>query len=343
MGTITIDTIKEIREKVREKQTQKRFEHTLGVAYTATCMAFLNDVDPLKAELAGLLHDCAKCYTDKELISMCRRDGVYVSEDELASPAVIHARYGRYMAEKEFGITDIDILNAIDSHTTGRPCMSTLEKIIFTADYIEPLRDKADDLGIARKLAFTDLDECVYEILHSTIGYLGGKGAPIVSGTIRAHEFYGDIHDKRVKGVKGTVPLTPLTPPDTNYRKKGDRMNTELTTAEIVKEIYKALEDKKASDISIIDISELSVVADYFIIASGENTRQTAAIADNVEEALGKLGIDYKQIEGRDSANWILMDYRDIIVHIFDKENRLFYDIERIWKDGRKIVDVSEL
>ena len=120
-------------------------------------------------------------------------------------------------------------------------------------------------------------------------------------------------------------------------------MNTEYSTADTVKAIYKALEDKKASDITVIDISSLSVMADYFIIASADNIRQTGAIADNVEEVLERMGIEPKQIEGRSSANWILMDYRDIIVHIFDKENRLFYDIERIWKDGRKIVDVNSL
>jgi len=112
---------------------------------------------------------------------------------------------------------------------------------------------------------------------------------------------------------------------------------------EIVKLAVNALEDKKASDISIIDISALSVVADYFIIASADSIRQTAALADNVEDMLGKNKILPKQIEGRSTANWILMDYNDVIIHIFDKENRLFYDIERIWKDGKKIVDVETL
>ena len=112
---------------------------------------------------------------------------------------------------------------------------------------------------------------------------------------------------------------------------------------ETVKLAYQALEDKKASDITIIDISSLSVVADYFIIASADNIRQTGALADNVEEVLGRSGILPKQIEGRASGNWILLDYYDVIIHVFDKENRLFYDIERIWKDGRKIVDISEL
>lgn len=114
-------------------------------------------------------------------------------------------------------------------------------------------------------------------------------------------------------------------------------------TADLVKLAVSALEEKKASDISVIDITGLSVIADCFIIASAENERQTAALCDNVEKTLGKAGYSLRQIEGRNSANWILMDYNDVIIHIFDKENRLFYDIERIWKDGRKIIDVKEL
>ena len=102
-----------------------------------------------------------------------------------------------------------------------------------------------------------------------------------------------------------------------------------------------ALEDKKGEDIRVIDIREVSVLADYFLIASGSNGNQVQAMADNVEEELGKAGYPCKQVEGYQSANWILMDYGDIIVHVFDKEDRLFYDLERIWRDG-KIMEASE-
>lgn len=103
-----------------------------------------------------------------------------------------------------------------------------------------------------------------------------------------------------------------------------------------------ALEDKKAEDIAIIDISEISVIADYFIIAGGNNKSQIQALSDAVDERLGRAGLPLKQIEGYNNANWILLDFGDIIVHIFDKENRLFYDLERIWCDGKKI-ELSDL
>ena len=99
----------------------------------------------------------------------------------------------------------------------------------------------------------------------------------------------------------------------------------------------KALEDKKAVDIKVIDIEKVSILADYFIIASGTNRNQVQAMADNAEEILGRSGYEPRQIEGYQNANWILMDYGDLVIHIFDEENRLFYDLERIWRDGQSL------
>ena len=111
-----------------------------------------------------------------------------------------------------------------------------------------------------------------------------------------------------------------------------------MTSKEMTKLAINALEDKKAEDIRVIDISEVSVLADYFIIARGSNRSQVQALSDNVDETLGRAGHPVKQVEGYDTANWILLDFGDIIVHVFDNENRLFYDLERIWRDG-KIVE----
>ncbi len=111
-------------------------------------------------------------------------------------------------------------------------------------------------------------------------------------------------------------------------------VNTRMNTKEIAFLAIEALEDKKAEDIRIIDISEISTIADYFIIADGNNKSQIQTMADNVSERLGRAGVTVRQIEGYQNANWILMDFQDIIIHIFDRENRLFYDLERIWRDG---------
>lgn len=96
----------------------------------------------------------------------------------------------------------------------------------------------------------------------------------------------------------------------------------------------KALDEKKGMDIKVIDIQKVSVIAEYFIIASGSNVNQVQAMVDNVEDTLGRAGYEVKQIEGNKNSSWILMDYGDVIIHVFDEENRLFYDLERIWRDG---------
>jgi len=110
----------------------------------------------------------------------------------------------------------------------------------------------------------------------------------------------------------------------------------------IVKKAYDALNDKKGEDIKIIEIGKLSTVADYFIIANGSNAPHVESLVDNVEEELLKENIHAERIEGVKSSGWILMDYNDVVVHVFSKEDRLFYDLERIWRDGKEI-DVNEL
>ena len=114
-----------------------------------------------------------------------------------------------------------------------------------------------------------------------------------------------------------------------------------MTSAEYCKIAVKALEDKKAEDVKVIDIREISPIADFFIIADGMNQNQIQAMRDACEEALYKAGLKTKQIEGNSSSTWILMDYGDVIVHVFDEENRLFYDLERIWRDG-KVLEMDE-
>lgn len=115
-----------------------------------------------------------------------------------------------------------------------------------------------------------------------------------------------------------------------------------MENLELVKKVVEALEDKKAEDISVIDIKEISTIADYFIIANGSNTNQLTAMQDAVDEAMYKNGVHQKQVEGNNNSTWILMDYQDIIVHLFSSEDRLFYDLERIWRDG-KVIDIADL
>ena len=130
---------------------------------------------------------------------------------------------------------------------------------------------------------------------------------------------------------------------ETEPSKEKINMGAEKMEAKVAARIaYQALEDKKGEDIKIIDISNVSVLADYFISANGNNKNQVQALVDNVQEELDKVGVQVKQVEGYRMGNWILLDYGDIIIHVFSKEDRLFYDLERIWRDGKDI-SIEEL
>ncbi len=118
--------------------------------------------------------------------------------------------------------------------------------------------------------------------------------------------------------------------------------HTEKTPRELAKLACQALDDKKAEDIKVIDISEISVIADYFVIASASNSNQLQALMDAVDEAFYKAGCQDGSIEGNRRSSWLLMDYKDVIVHLFSREDRLFYDLERIWQDG-KFIDPADL
>lgn len=179
-----------IQEKLKQALDESRFEHTLGVMYTAGCMAMAHGYDINKAMLAGLLHDCAKCMTHEERLLLCEKHKVEVTPSELENKALLHAKAGAILAKIEYHITDVDILHAIAVHTTGEPDMNTLDKIIYIADYIEPERDKAPNLELVRSLAYRDLDACMAQILYDTLNYLNSRGGHIDPTTAEANEFY---------------------------------------------------------------------------------------------------------------------------------------------------------
>lgn len=158
--------------RLKTKINDKRIEHSLGVEYTAACMAMVHGEDVDKARLAGLLHDCAKGIPTKEKLEKARKHGLSISKFEERNPDMLHAKLGAFYARYKYDVTDEDILNAICYHTTGRPNMSLLEKIIFVADYIEPNRKMLKDMDEIRKEAFLDIDKCVTHILRNTLDYL---------------------------------------------------------------------------------------------------------------------------------------------------------------------------
>lgn len=177
-------------ERLKSKINDKRFEHSIGVEYTAACLAFVHGADVEKARLAGLLHDCAKGIPTKEKLLKAKKHGLAVNQFEVSNPDLLHAKLGAYYARCKYNVTDEDVLNAIASHTTGRPGMSLLEKIIFVSDYIEPNRKPIFELEEIRKEAFEDIDKCVLHILKNTLDYLADSDIPIDIMTQKTYDFY---------------------------------------------------------------------------------------------------------------------------------------------------------
>lgn len=182
--------IRKIRKLMKKVQDAKRYEHTLGVAYTATALAMRYEESLKSAELAGLLHDCAKCLTDEKRLAICEKHNISVNEVERRNPFLLHAKVGSFLAMEEYHVYDPDIINAILNHTTGRPGMSLLEKIVFIADYIEPGRKNAPNLGEIRKLAFVDLDQCLVIVLKNILEYLETSDGEIDPMTRKTYEYY---------------------------------------------------------------------------------------------------------------------------------------------------------
>lgn len=185
--------LSKLRKEMSKVQDERRYEHTLSVAYTAANLAACHGGDIEKALIAGLLHDCAKGMSEHKLLELCEKHHMPISKEERKKPSLLHAKAGSYLARKKYEVADADILNAICYHTTGRPKMSLLEKIIFVADYMEPGRRQAPRLEQIRRMSYTDLDQAVLMILEDTLSYLQESETVIDQTTQETYEYYLNI------------------------------------------------------------------------------------------------------------------------------------------------------
>ena len=185
---------------IRELETELaygRFVHTLDVACTASNLAMCYGADIDMAETAGLLHDCAKCMNTGKMLKLCDKAGEALTDLERNSGSLLHSKAGAVLARTKYGVTDEEILNAIRYHTTGRPGMSLMEKIIFVADYMEPGRDTAPNLPLVRKLAYENIVDCVLQILRDTLNYLGTTGTEVDPMTQKTYDYYRRCDEER--------------------------------------------------------------------------------------------------------------------------------------------------
>ena len=191
-------------KKIKKELDDDRYRHTLGVMYTAASLAMRYDVDIDQAQLAGLLHDCAKCIPNDRKLKLCERYGLTISEVEHRNPSLLHARLGAELARDKYEVEDEDILDAIRWHTTGRPAMTMLEKIIFLSDYIEPGRWKAENLSQVRSAAFSDIDLAVYMTLRDTLAYLEKGKTDIDQMTNEACTYYTVLQKQKAVTASAT-------------------------------------------------------------------------------------------------------------------------------------------
>lgn len=191
VGSIVIDEkYDKCCKMLKDSISSKRYNHSLGVSNTAACLAMSTGIDVYPAYLAGLLHDCAKGLSGDELIETVKKAGIEISDTEKKSPELLHAKAGSVLAKTVYKITDEDILSAIYWHTTGKPCMTTLEEIVFVADYIEPNRTGLPELAIIRKKAFSDLASAITLICENTLAHLEMIGASVDETTLETYEYY---------------------------------------------------------------------------------------------------------------------------------------------------------
>ena len=184
-------------KKLEKYLDEDRYAHTMGVMYMCAALAMAHGYDLNAAQTAGLLHDCAKCIPNKKKLKLCEQHQIQLTDFEKNHPVLIHAKLGAYIAEEKYDIEDPEILSSIVWHTTGKPAMTKLEKIVYIADYIEPLRDKAKGLEEVRKTAFRDLDDCMYVILRNTLEYLGDDPKEVDKNSKDAFAYYKNLYDQR--------------------------------------------------------------------------------------------------------------------------------------------------
>lgn len=182
-----------LRDKMKETLKQPRYLHSIGVEEVACDLAIIHGYNSEKASIAGILHDCAKELPDEELLKCCRNYHLEITEVEAKCPFLLHGKVGAAFARERFGVEDTEIIDAILYHTTGRPNMKLLEKIIFTADYIEPYRRLLPGINEIREMAYSKLDVAVLMILENTLRYLEQTRAVIDTMTVDTYMYYKEL------------------------------------------------------------------------------------------------------------------------------------------------------
>ena len=285
----------------------KRQAHSVSVARFAYRLAGCYGVKPGRAYLAGILHDKARELPDDALVALARSRGHVLSAEEAAAPVLLHGAVAALIAAENYGVRDDGVLDAIRHHTTGGSELSLLAQIVFLADKIEPLR-RYDGVEELRALAFTDLRAALCQAVKDEIAYCMQKGVPVHKNTAAMKECF----------CKG----------------KGEYNVTAWEKALIAKD---AIIEKRGREVMALDVAAITEIAELFLLCIAQNRNQARAIANEVADKLEEQGIRPLRLEGMDSAGWVLLDYGDLVVHVFQPEEYAYFNLPRLWKDAEFI------
>ena len=321
---------REMIDKLRGYLNEDRFSHTYYVVKRGLEICKESELDDVFT--ACLLHDCAKCITPNDY---AKYD--FVPQPDMPS-SVIHSFLGAEVAKRDFGVTDPQILDAIAYHTTGRPNMTRLDKIVYVADKTEdsrpyPLahlkRGSLDKMFIkclveAYEVCLERHHDSVCPLSEQTIDYYCAEYEPFIKAT-----------ETKEKVVEAAVEQPKVTTP------KVKSAHAPILN-ETVKNICAVLSSKQAMDIKVVDITGASDIADYFVICSGRSAPQVKALFEHLEEQMEKQGKFAARKEGQSEGRWIAVDYGDVIVHIFHQDTRELYALDTLWNNGSNVTKYED-
>ena len=303
---------REMIEKLRSYLTPERFSHTFYVVKRGLELA--TEQEKEKVFTACLLHDCAKYITTADY-------GKYGFTKPADMPnSVVHSFLGAEVAKRDFGVTDNEVLDAIAYHTTGRPNMTRLDKIVYIADKTEDSRPYP--LSHLKKGNLDDMFvKCLVEAYEVCLERHCDSVCPLSEQTI---DYYCNVDESIKYSRNNTIQMEKDMTKNTSAK---DTVNT----------ICELLASKQATDIKIVEITGISDIADYFVICSGRSMPQVKAIFEHLEEQLESEGRFALRKEGYTEGRWIAVDYGDVIVHIFHKDTREIYSLDTLWNNGSNV------
>lgn len=293
--------------RLGEVLSPKRVAHSQRVSQLAREVAEHWGLDMEKAQIAGLLHDVARDLPQDILLQTAREKALKIGPEEINNPILLHAPLGAALLKEGWGIEDPEILLAVAGHTLATPQMTDLTKILYLCDNCEPAR-RYPEADAIRALLKKDLNQAMALSLRSTLKWLEDKTIDLHPATRQAYEYFSKQKEESA-----------------------------LETQQFLEKCTALAKEKKAEGIISLYMKDLTSITDYFLIMTAGNTRLAKALSDYIREEFKEQGLPVSRVEGYKDGRWILMDYGFLIIHIFQEEERQYYNLERIWGDAPKL------